>query len=183
MSDEFSFLESGSVSGVEIGLPLIGIVSRDDSDAIQSVRLLTSDEPEHWSDYLSNVPSIELMEIEHNTDADEWLTEFQGLHSLVRLFVDDTNATDSGIERIASNPNLQWLDLDNTNISDDGMGYLLSLQNLTHLFISGTQITDVGLETLLGLPRLQFLSLCETSISENAIREFRAQKPACNIFM
>ena len=85
------------------------------------------------------------------------------------LFVNDTQITDNGLEKLKGLSSLEFLALNGTQITDGGLEHLKELTRLHTLWLANTQITDAGLEHLEGLTSLEVLTLDNTQISDAGV--------------
>ncbi len=83
-------------------------------------------------------------------------------------------------------PTRDWIEglfLNGSNISDAGLERLKDLTGLVQLSLVETNISDKGLEHLKGLTKLQNLSLDRTLVSEAGALRLKADLPKCNIWL
>jgi hypothetical protein len=91
--------------------------------------------------------------------------------SLRRLFLDNSQVTDAGMESLERLNNLEWIDLrDAPGVTDAGLKYLSRLTRLQELLLRRTGVTDAGMIYLKGLKELRVLDLGMTQVTEVGLK-------------
>jgi protocatechuate 3,4-dioxygenase beta subunit len=114
--------------------------------------------------------------------SDTDFTRLQGLTSLERLFLSNTNITDERLVHLKNLRGLKNLYLNETHISDAGLKHLQGLTSLESLGLRHTPITDAGLVYLKDLTSLKTLNINSTQVTEKAAHTLRESLPNLTIF-
>ena len=133
-------------------------------------------------DYQVDAKGIEILEGEPSSP--EWLGNLLGddlFTNVVRVWCDDIQVTDAGLEHLKGLTQLQWLCLSNTQVTDGGLAHLKGLTQLQNLLLDNTQVTDAGLEHLKGLTQLQHLLLFNTQVTDEGVKKLQQALPNCEI--
>ncbi|MFO0917378.1 MAG: hypothetical protein U0872_03575 [Planctomycetaceae bacterium] len=96
--------------------------------------------------------------------------------NLKRLFIEDENISQAGLQSILQCRNLYQLDVHGPAINDDFVKQLLQLPDLKYLGLSETVITDTSLVTLRQMPKLQGVDLQCTYVSQSACQSWHARE-------
>lgn len=152
-------------------------------------------------DYFANVTNVYFLD----TATDSSLRELNGLRTLKRLGLMDTQVTDAGISQLPNLVAIHELDLSSTHITDAGLanlknirglrslhlGYtklhdvglahIVQVNELDELTLAGTCITDAGLEHLKRLASLRHLALADTNVTDAGVERLQKALPNCNI--
>lgn len=123
---------------------------------------------------LSNLRSLEVLEVDECAVNDSMLNELASLKRLRELSLAETKITNEGLQRLAALSQLERLVLDDTLIDDRGLHNLRGFQRLNDLSLQRTKISGAGLRHLERLPHLQTLSLIDTEVSDADIESFHA---------
>ncbi|HEY8241443.1 MAG TPA: hypothetical protein VIH35_08350 [Kiritimatiellia bacterium] len=98
------------------------------------------------------------------------------------LWLGNTWANDDQLRHVAHLTGLRWIDLQNNMaITDAGMAHLAGLASLVHLGMHWTKVTGAGLRHVYGRTNLQFLDIWGCPVSAEAVAEFKARFPNCNV--
>ena len=110
--------------------------------------------------FLEALPDLKCLALSHTSVTDNGLKQYiVSLTKLERLWLDDTQVTDSGLLHIQGLGRLKRLSLKRTQISDAGLANLAAMTNLETLCLDGTNCTFSGVLTL--LTKRHHRNLCE----------------------
>ena len=90
------------------------------------------------------------------------------------------SVTDDDVAQIAKLTKLRALALSKSKVTDKGLPSLNSLK-LGTLFLDETKVTDQGLQSLKSLTRLTMLSVRGLGLSPQALADFEAAVPKCQL--
>lgn len=120
--------------------------------------------------------------IESVSNPDEMVLVKMGLlANLTDLNLDNSQATEAGLEHLKRLTKLQRLDLCNMQITDSGLEHLKKLTNLADLNLVNTQVTDAGLKHLKGMASLNNLHLHQSETTAEGRELLRRALPNCKI--
>ena len=113
---------------------------------------------------------------------DEGLGGLAGQPHLVRLSLDRTAVTASGLGHLAGLPRLEMLSLHECRgVTDDIVEPLLALPGLKQVRLSGTRVTDAIYPGLSRLSGLEGIDLNGTAVSSKMVERLRRQLPNCQV--
>jgi uncharacterized membrane protein len=96
---------------------------------------------------------------------------------IVSLHLESSNITDRDLAIVKRFPHLQKLFIQQTDITDDGIQHLKKLDYLHYLNVYGTEITDKSFAVLNELTRLKKVYLWQTKVTEEGVNEFKSNRP------
>lgn len=102
------------------------------------------------------------------------------LEKLESLSLQNAGTTDDDVAQIAKLTKLRALALSKSKVTDKGLPSLNSLK-LGTLFLDETKVTDQGLQSLKSLTRLTMLSVRGLGLSPQALADFEAAVPKCQL--
>ena len=129
-------------------------------------------------DFFANVSEVQFNDTQLT---DTGLERIKGLSELQGLSLTNTQVTDTGLEHLKGLTKLAKLSV-NRQVTDAGLDCLKGLPHLQWLSLSRTQITDAGLERLKRLSELQYLFLYNTHVTERGVKELQQALPNCKIY-
>jgi hypothetical protein len=124
--------------------------------------------------------SVESVQLDNTQATDSGLEHLKGFSQLKFLSLYGTEVTDAGLEHLKGLSQLQELDLRETNVTDSGLAHLKGLSQLKSLYLIGTKVTDAGLEHLKDLSQLKSLYL-STKVTPAGVRRIKQALPNCTI--
>ena len=104
-----------------------------------------------------------------------------GARKMKRLILVAASITDDDLVQISTLTSLEGLNLEDSPITDKGLESIGNLKSVNFLGLSGTKVSDAGLQSLKSLPSLKMLYLQRTSITPQALADFQATMPKCNV--
>lgn len=138
--------------------PLIGLIGEEAFGEVIRVRLPGTSTTSDDLRYLTGVPTVEGLWLQH------------------------TRVTDEGLPYLRACPKLRALSLSWTPITDRGLTDISKLNGLEFLSLNHTWITDAGLVQLKTLTKLKGLWLVSAAITDEGYRRLQADLPECEIY-
>lgn len=126
--------------------------------------------PRHEATCWKNLVNIKRLYLDDSEVTDTELVHLKGLKRLENLGLKGTQITDTGLVHLEGITGLRALTLDRTQITDAGLVHLKKLTQLSYLDLSGTQITDAGLVHLKTLTSLRRLDLEDTQVTDAGVK-------------
>ena len=122
---------------------------------------------------VAQLPNLEGLSLNNTPATDIGLESVKGLTQLQELYLNNTHVTDIGLESVKGLTQLQWLSLDNTHVTDTGLESVKGLTQLEVLSLDNTQVTDKGLESVKGLTQLRWLYLDSTQVTDKGLESVK----------
>ncbi len=135
----------------------------------------------HLREHLEGLTSLKRLDLGQTQITDAGLEHLKGLTNLQVLHLWDTEVTGPGLEHLKSLANLQFLSLEGSPVSDAHLVHLKELTSLRELGLAQTQVTDAGLQHLEVLTGLTGLSLSGTQVTDEGVKKLQRALPNCQI--
>ncbi len=103
------------------------------------------------------------------------------LNQLRMVGIMDTPVTSEMLGLITQLSQLESLSLQNAGVTDADVVQIVKLTNLKTLFLDNTKVTDSGLQTLKSLKNLTMFSVRGLNVTPQAVADFEAALPKCEV--
>ncbi len=120
---------------------------------------------------ISNVPSLERLEIVHTHFTDAGTPPLAKLVNLERLQIGSREATGAAVKSITGLPKLRELDLHDNQATAEGVRHASQIASLRVLRVYGT-IKDEGAEPIAHLANLEFLVVSSAGLTDAGLDHF-----------
>jgi hypothetical protein len=169
----FRCLRSAKLKGVRLGDEEAANLS--ELASIESLDVAETDLTDAGVAELGRLRKLRKLDL-HFTDVRD-----SGLLALRELNLSDTDITDAGLAHFEKFKQLELLNLVNTQVTDAGLRNLRH-NNLITLNLWNTEVTDSGLPELGRMSRLKALNLMGTQVTAAGARKVRKMLPGATVY-